>query len=335
MRVSEADLAKLEEDHGPAFLAHLPINKAGKSEADHDGRISDGHVSAPGTTYPNTLQAESPKGVRPSELNRIATQAAGEVAVARSRQRHNPAFMDVDRDAVLPPDLRQSYERSHAPAVDFRDEYITRHTQHFAALCGDAYDRSLPPSSAPGQEAAPVRDDAGPASPDATSVIDSNDTNSYGGDIMPTDADFELFSRKTGVPVPELQEFVSAWHKRAATEVTQPKPPRLKWNQDNEPDETPAAFAWRAYAAEAEAGTLHRGVIAREDKALAVKLASWLRSYDMPEGIDIPTQPKWNSRQLEKAGKPPKPGVQYAPSEEARLHAAARYRATHPDSPRV
>jgi hypothetical protein len=76
--------------------------------------------------------------------------------------------------------------------------------------------------------------------------------------------------------------------------------PRLKWEKDALPDENPAAFAWRAYKAEAEAGTLHRGLVGREDKSLAVKLASWLRTHDMPEGIDIPTLPEWNTRQLAK-----------------------------------
>ena len=78
--------------------------------------------------------------------------------------------------------------------------------------------------------------------------------------------------------------------------------PRLKWEHDRGDDENPAAFAWRAYQAEAKAGTLHRGVIGQEDKPLAVKLASWLRSHPMPEGIDIPTKPEWITRQAE-AGK--------------------------------
>jgi uncharacterized membrane protein len=75
---------------------------------------------------------------------------------------------------------------------------------------------------------------------------------------------------------------------------------RLKWDKDRLPDENPAAFAWRAYQAEAKAGTLHRGVIGQEDKLLAKKLANWLRTHAMPEGIDIPTLPEWNTRQLAK-----------------------------------
>ncbi len=109
---------------------------------------------------------------------------------------------------------------------------------------------------------------------------------------------------------------------RAAEETTQhAKPPpvtgptRLLWNKDNAPDENPAVFAWRAYATEAEARTLHLGVIRQEDEPLAVKLVSWLRSpanrEQVPEGFDIPTKPEWNTRQLEKAGNPPRnpPGL--------------------------
>jgi hypothetical protein len=76
--------------------------------------------------------------------------------------------------------------------------------------------------------------------------------------------------------------------------------PRLKWEKDALPDEDPATFAWRAYEADAKAGTLHRGVISTEDPPLHRKLKNWLRTYDMPEGIDIPTLPEWNNRQVDK-----------------------------------
>jgi hypothetical protein len=74
--------------------------------------------------------------------------------------------------------------------------------------------------------------------------------------------------------------------------------PRLKWETDRLPDENPAAFAWRAYEPEAKAGTLHRGIIYSEDRELHRRLNSWLRSHAMPEGIDIPTRPEWNDRQV-------------------------------------
>jgi hypothetical protein len=92
--------------------------------------------------------------------------------------------------------------------------------------------------------------------------------------------------------------------REAAQQAAQRKPGtrRLKWEKDARSDENPAAFAWRAYQAEAKAGTLHRGVIGREDKDLAVKLGNWLRTHDMPEGIDIPTKPEWNTRELPKLG---------------------------------
>ena len=105
--------------------------------------------------------------------------------------------------------------------------------------------------------------------------------------------------------------------------------PRLKWETHRLPDENPAAFAWRAYAAEAKAGTLHRGVIHAEDAELHRRLNSWLRSHPMPEGIDIPTKPEWNSRQIAagKAQQAPRPRT-----DEQRLYDTAvnrRYRARH------
>jgi tetratricopeptide (TPR) repeat protein len=105
--------------------------------------------------------------------------------------------------------------------------------------------------------------------------------------------------------------------------------PRLKWKLDAGHDENPAAFAWRAYAVEAAAGTLHLGVIRQEDEPLAVKLVSWLRSpanrKQVPEGFDIPTLPEWNTRQIE-AGKA-KPAAAPRPRTEGnRLYSALRRR---------
>jgi hypothetical protein len=108
--------------------------------------------------------------------------------------------------------------------------------------------------------------------------------------------------------------------------------PRLKWDTDRKADENenPAAFAWRAYAAEAKAGTLHRGVIYSEDRELHKRLNSWLRSHPMPEGIDIPTLPEWNDRQLAKVGEAVPSGRRSVRTPEARLYDAARYRAAKP-----
>ena len=99
--------------------------------------------------------------------------------------------------------------------------------------------------------------------------------------------------------------------------------PRPKWENRKGADATlsPPEFVAKHYAAEMVAGTLHRGVIAQEDKPLAVKLASWLRSHPMPEGIDIPTKPEWNSRQL--ASLPDNPQSR----EVGRLLRVARHRA--------
>jgi hypothetical protein len=47
-----------------------------------------------------------------------------------------------------------------------------------------------------------------------------------------------------------------------------PRMPRLKWEKHRREGENPAQFAWRAYAVEAAADTLHRGLIHREDPEL-------------------------------------------------------------------
>jgi hypothetical protein len=118
------------------------------------------------------------------------------------------------------------------------------------------------------------------------------------------------FATRKGLTVAQLEEAADNWfaaHGEVSARATTgraPTEPRLNWEKDALADENPAAFAWRAYQAEAKAGTLHRGVIGQEDKALAVKLASWLRSPAnrelVPEGFDIPTKPEWNTRQLSK-----------------------------------
>lgn len=106
-----------------------------------------------------------------------------------------------------------------------------------------------------------------------------------------------------------------------------PPPPRLKWQHDRRPDENPAAFAWRAYQAEAKAGTLHRGVIHAEDAQLHRRLNSWLRSHPMPEGIDIPTLPEWNTQQLARVEKPLRPSQRVVRhTEQGRLYEVARMR---------
>jgi hypothetical protein len=53
-----------------------------------------------------------------------------------------------------------------------------------------------------------------------------------------------------------------------------------------------------------QAGTLHRGLIGREDPALRTKLNNWERTHPWPEKWPadvpyIPTQPGWNTHQIE------------------------------------
>jgi hypothetical protein len=108
--------------------------------------------------------------------------------------------------------------------------------------------------------------------------------------------------------------------------------PRLKWETDRQPDENPATFAWRAYDAEAKAGTLHRGVIYSEDRELHRRLNSWLRTYDMPEGIDIPTKPEWITRQIEAGRANPAPSPR---TEGQRLYEAEKTRRWRSRQPSV
>ena len=150
----------------------------------------------------------------------------------------------------------------------------------------------------------------------------------------------EDFARRKGLTVAELEAAADHW-KATNSEITARETtarataqPRLKWDTDRQPDESPAHFAWRAYQAEAQAGTLHRGLIGQEDKDLAVKLASWMRSPAHREeaaaaGIDIPTLPEWNTRQAEAGKAKPERRPQ---TESQRVYSALtqrRYRARH------
>jgi hypothetical protein len=145
-------------------------------------------------------------------------------------------------------------------------------------------------------------------------VTESN-SSEYNAAGMDTSAAYAIVARDLGIPVDDLKKL-----RAAHDEVTKAAPaaPRLKWGKDNAPDENPAAFAWRAYQAEAKAGALHMGVIRHEDKPLAVKLANWLRTHPMPEGVDIPTLPEWNTRQLAK--------LEGSEAEVLRLYGVARRR---------
>jgi hypothetical protein len=139
----------------------------------------------------------------------------------------------------------------------------------------------------------------------------------------------EIAEEKRG----EFENYILDFAANAARETTgrATAAPRLKWERDRLPDETPAHFAARAYQAEAKAESLHRGLIGQEDKPLAVKLASWLRSHPMPEGIDIPTKPEWITRQAEAGKAKPAPSSRPRTGEQRVYDALAsrRYRARH------
>jgi tetratricopeptide (TPR) repeat protein len=121
-------------------------------------------------------------------------------------------------------------------------------------------------------------------------------------------------------------EDLAAHAGRSTTQRATAKP-RAKWENRTgaDADLSPPEFTAKHYAAEMANGTLHRGVIAQEDKPLAVKLASWLRSKPMPEGIDIPTKPEWITRQAE-AGKAKQASAVRPRTEGQRIYDALRNR---------
>ena len=154
-------------------------------------------------------------------------------------------------------------------------------------------------------------------------------TDNYNTDIMDAAAKAcKPAADFYGLPVNDVRKTLEDLAAKAMRETMTraPAEPRLKWETDRKPDEDPAHFAWRAYAAEAAAGKLHRGLIYDEDRTLYWKLHSWLRSHDMPEGLDIPLKRDWNTRQLAKLGQ-----LADDPHEVMRLGAVARRRAATPN----
>jgi hypothetical protein len=146
--------------------------------------------------------------------------------------------------------------------------------------------------------------------------------------------DLNILASRLKLPFAVAKKAIEERAAQAARETTghATAAPRLKWEQDRLPDENPAAFAWRAYQAEAQAGTLHRGIIYSEDRELHRRLNSWLRSHAMPEGIDIPTKPEWITRQADAGRAKPAPVASRPRTEEQRLYdalASRRYRARH------
>jgi hypothetical protein len=91
-------------------------------------------------------------------------------------------------------------------------------------------------------------------------------------------------------PIPALAETSSS----AAAQ------PRLMWLRDRREGETAPDFIFRAYAAEREAETLHRGIILNEDRSLYRALYKWLGVAGNALTFDLPTESEWNTRQLAK-----------------------------------
>jgi hypothetical protein len=167
----------------------------------------------------------------------------------------------------------------------------------------------------------------------------SNDLSRTDANLSGTTMDeataFELVAAKRGLSVAQLDEAIDNY-KAAKAEVgarkttrramAKPRPkakPRAKWEARKGVDLklSPPKFIAKHYSVEMASGTLHRGVIRNEDPALHVKLRNWLRTHDMPEGVDIPTLPEWNTRRLAE-----KPDEDAATREAIRLHGTAKMR---------
>jgi hypothetical protein len=147
--------------------------------------------------------------------------------------------------------------------------------------------------------------------PENYSVVVGNGVVIYNQDIISEVlAAIDTLARILGDGVRKvILDYPAAKDITACSTTTRPAKakPRLKWEKERREGENPAQFAWRAYAVEAAAGTLHRGLIRREDPELHRRLNRWLCSHPMPEGIDIPTKAKWHTRLLTKRSKPLRP----------------------------
>lgn len=109
---------------------------------------------------------------------------------------------------------------------------------------------------------------------------------------------FEVAADLGGVRVDDVRKTLEQLATRSATkDATQP--PRAKWKarEGADPNLSPLEFIAKHYAAEMANGTLHRGLITREDKPLAMQLVHWLRSHPMPEGMHIPTRADRHDRE--------------------------------------
>jgi tetratricopeptide (TPR) repeat protein len=76
----------------------------------------------------------------------------------------------------------------------------------------------------------------------------------------------------------------------------------LFWPDYRREGEVPPEFVKRAYAAEMATGTLHKGVIYRDDRSLYRAIHKWVGRgrNPWPKDVDLPTEAEWNTRQLSK-----------------------------------
>jgi tetratricopeptide (TPR) repeat protein len=141
------------------------------------------------------------------------------------------------------------------------------------------------------------------AESDDSTEFDLDEEQYYNEEIMDKEESLESFTARKRVTVAQLEEIVDNWN-ASNSELTKRDNrdrARPKWDTDREQDEDPARFAARAYAHEVAAGTLHRGIIHREDPSLYRALYNWLaRGNKLPDDFDLPTKSEWNDRQVAK-----------------------------------
>lgn len=103
---------------------------------------------------------------------------------------------------------------------------------------------------------------------------------------------------------------------------------RLKWGKDRTPDEDPAHFAARAYAAEIGSGTFDKSLIRRNDRTLYQRLfrdKAWGELAAIGK-TEVPTKPQRNTERLREVlarGEP------LSRSKDMSLYDAGRYRLAH------
>ena len=109
--------------------------------------------------------------------------------------------------------------------------------------------------------------------------------------VTDSDEALELVAQKFGVAVHDARV--------ALSELASRRPSRLTWGARDGADFnlSPPEFIVKQYQPEIAAGTLHRGVIARDDPDLLTMFDRWVRVHGKPMEVELPTKREWETRQ--------------------------------------